>query len=208
MFQDLWQKIRNWYRSLPDKKRYFEFIAAVLTVPVLLTVLITNLSNINNSKKSSPQETSTTTPAPTERTIIITNPTVPVASTSPTLTPTATQCKPQVGPVEIASPVESQLISDDPLCLQINYQAGEFCSVVYSYSLDNSNWSPYTDKSICLYNLAPGPKTLELKIKSSQSADEITLIRNFYYKSKAGPTPTGTIPSITPLASPTVSPTP
>ena len=52
MFEECWEKIKKWYRAMPDKKRYIEFITALLTIPVLLTVLITNLSNIrqNNNK--------------------------------------------------------------------------------------------------------------------------------------------------------------
>ncbi|MBI5126861.1 hypothetical protein HZA76_00175 [Candidatus Roizmanbacteria bacterium] len=191
MFEDVVEKIKNWYNALPDKKRHVEFITAVLTVPVLLTVLITNLSNINNNKKSEPTPTAT----PTEKVIIVTTPVSPVPSESPTLTPTIPECKKEVGPVKILTPAESQLVNKDPVCLNISYQVGEYCSVVYSYRIDEGDWSDYTDKQICLYNLEPGPKTLELKVKNSQSDDEVTLIRNFYYKTKDVPTPTLAITS-------------
>lgn len=181
-------KIKNWYRELPDKKKYFEVIGAMLSVPVLLTVLLLNLSNLNSNKKNN-----TPTPAPTEKIVIVTNPVSPVASESPTMTPTTPECKKEVGPVKIMTPSESQLVNSNPVCFNISYQVGDYCSVTYSYRIDKSDWSDYTDKQICLYNLDPGPKTLELRVKSSQSDDEITLIRNFYYKSKEAPTPTTTI---------------
>ena len=173
------------------QKRHVEFFTALLTVPVLLTVLMINLANINRDKKEP-----TPTPAPTEKIVVVTNPVTPVASGSPILTPTTPECKKEVGPVKITSPAEGQLVNTNPVCLQVSYQVSEYCSVVYSYRIDNGDWSDYTDKQICLYNLEVGPKALELKVKSSQSDDEVTLIRNFYYKSKEAPTPT---PSLTPI---------
>lgn len=201
MFNETLEKIKIWYRGLPDKKKYVEFITAVLTVPVLLTVLISNLSNINNSKRND----LTPTPEPTKMVATITEkvdqngvsitPTTPVSPT-PTANP---ECKKEVGPVRISSPIEGQLINSSPVCIQISYQVGEYCSVVWSYRVDEGDWSDYTDKAICLYDLPIGPKTLELRVKSSQSDDEVTLVRNFYFKSKQLPTPTPTI---------TVAPTP
>ena len=189
----MFKKIKDWYRSLPDKKKYVEFITALLTVPVLLTILITNLNNLNNNKKT---ETTPTLPPPKEKIVVVTGSAgSPSTSSTPTLPPTTSQCKKEVGPVKITKPDEDQLVDDEPVCLQISYQVGEYCSVVYAYSINNGDWSDYTDKEICLYNLTAGPQTLELRVKSSQSDDEVTLIRNFYYKSKESPTPN---PSPTP----------
>jgi hypothetical protein len=181
MFKDTLEKIKNWYRTLPDKKRHVEFITALLTVPVLLTVLISNLGNINRDKKN---QITPTPVAPTEKIIVI-QPSVPV-----TLSPTNPECKKEVGPVKITSPAEGQLVNSNPVCLQISYQTGEYCGVVWTYRIDNSDWSDFTDKAICIYNLSAGPKELELRVKSSISDDEVTLIRNFYYKTKDAPAPT------------------
>lgn len=193
MFKDALEKIKNWYRGLPDKKRHVEFITALLTVPVLLTVLISNLGNINRDKKNQ----MTPTPlAPTEKIIVVQPSGLPVSPS-----PTNPECKKEVGPVKITSPAEGQLVNNNPVCLQISYQSEEYCGAVWSYQIDNSDWSEFTDKAICIYNLSPGPKELELRVKSSVSDDEVTLIRNFYYKSKEAPTPTS-IPNLTPSSSP------
>lgn len=197
-------RVRTWYRGLPDKKRYVEFITAILTVPVLLTVLISNIANINNNKKNEEKVNPTPiiTAAPTEKIIVITEKVSDKeASATPTFTPTPTvakACVKEVGPVRITSPTDGQLMTNNPVCIKVGYQAGDYCSVVWSYRLDEGVWSDYTDKDICLYNLVPGPKTLEIKIKSSQSDDEVTLIRNFYYQTRESPTSTPTV-------SPTVS---
>lgn len=182
----MFEKIKTWYKNLPDSKKHIEFFTAILSVPVLMTVLLINLSNlINNKKEPLP------TPTPIEKIVVMTNPVSPSASSSPTFTPTALpECRKEVGPVIITSPVEGQLINKDPVCLKIDYMVIDYCSVVYSYKIDKGDWSEYTDKQICLYNLEPGPKTLELRVKSSQSDDEVILIRNFYYKTKDLPRPT------------------
>ncbi len=189
----MFNKIKDWYQALPDKKKHVEFFTALLTVPVLLTVLMINLANINNNKKEP-----TPTPAPTEKIVIVTNPVSSTTTASPTITPGVTlpECKKEVGPVKISSPAEGQLVNKNPVCLKINYQVGEYCSVVWSYLIDNSDWSDFTDKEVCLYDMTPGPKELELRIKSSVSDDEVTLIRNFYYKNKDIPTVT---PTLTPI---------
>ena len=195
MFKSKLEEIKKWYRGLPDKKRYVEFITAILTVPVLMTVLISNISNINNNKRN--DQAATPAPLPTEKIIVITEKVdLNTPSTTPTITPTPTivkQCQKVVGPVKIASPNEGQLMMDNTVCIDVAHQGGdEYCSVVWSYRLDNGSWSEYTDKQICLLNMDPGPKALEVRVKSSQSADEVTLIRNFFYKTKDAPTPTPT----------------
>ncbi len=203
MFQNALQKIRVWYRALPDKKKYVEFITALLTVPVLMTVLISNISNINNNKRNEANITPTISPSsPTEIIIVTEKSGSNEATSSPTFTPSPTapkECKKEVGPVRIATPNEGQLVSSNPVCIQVSYQADDYCSVVWSYRINSGDWSDYSDKEICVHNLAPGPQQLDLRVKSSSSDDEITLVRNFYYKTKDAPTPT------TPAA--TVSPT-
>lgn len=190
------ENIKTWYRGLPDKKRYIEFITALLTVPVLLTVLISNISNINNNKKSEEKNVPTVSVSPVEKIVTITERIIEKeASSTPTFTPTPTtakECKKEVGPVKISSPVEGQLMNNNPVCISISYQVGEYCSVNWSYRLDEGDWSDFTDKEICLFNMDPGPKSLELRVRSTQSDDEVSLIRNFYYKTKDTPTPTPT----------------
>ena len=88
----LTEKARQWYRALPDKKRYLEFITAFLSIPVLITVLISNVSNLQNTKKP---ETVSPTAAPVPVTIVM-QPTIqePKAASAPVLTSTPTTTPP------------------------------------------------------------------------------------------------------------------
>jgi len=202
MFKKQIEKIKKWYRALPDQKKYIEFVTALLTVPVLLTVLISNVSNINNKKQT---EEKKTTPVITEKIVVVTAPIEkpvitddPISTPSTIMTVTNKICKKEVGPVKIASPNEDEVIVNDQVCIQITHDSNNYCPVIWSYRIGKSDWSDYTDKEICLYNLGVGPKSLEVRIKSEQSEDEITLIRDFYYKSKEAPTATSALtPTVT-----------
>jgi len=48
----------QWYKKLPEKKIYLEFLSALLTVPVLITVILLNI--INLKKNTQPTVTSDT----------------------------------------------------------------------------------------------------------------------------------------------------
>lgn len=179
-------KLRNWYRGLPDKKRYLEFITALLTIPVLLTVLLSNVTNLQNQKKAETTPTpSVTNTTPTATPTII--PEKPLG-TSPTVTP-ATQCTPGVGPVEIVYPEENATLSEDPVCLDIPRVSGNYCAVVWSYRINGSGWSNYTDREVCMYGFTPGTKQLDLRIKSIVSGEEKILRRTFTIAGSPTPTP-------------------
>lgn len=189
------EKIRNWYHNLPEKKKYIEFITALLSVPVMLTIIILNLNSLNQSKKQS-TNTNQTTPIQiviTEKTPSQGSP-VPTQTITPTVIPsptlTLTECKKEIGPVEILSPQEGEVIAKDAVCIKLSTKS-EYCPVVWSYQVNNGNWSDFTDKGICLYNLTNGEKQLQIKIKSTVSDDEITLKRNFTYTGSTF-TPTAT----------------
>lgn len=176
----IFEKVKYWYRGLPDKKRYLEFLTALLTIPVLLTVIISNILNLQNRS-----QTPAPTPLPTihPTTIVSTAPT-------PTLTPTpGLQCKKEIGPIEIAYPNENMTVISDPVCLDIVREGTDFCAVVWSYRINASVWSDYTDKSICMYGLTPGEKKLELRVKSIVTGAETILRRTFIIPSLT-PTPT------------------
>jgi len=183
------ERIKNWYRDLPDKKRYLEFVTALLTIPVLLTVLLSNLSNLQNKKDTDPA------PAPTQTIVVTGTPgatPVPVISGTPQATPSPTptpgpQCTPEVGPVTIVYPEEGDTVTGDPVCLDITRKSGNYCSVVWSYRINGGPWSAYTANSICMYGLTPGDKTLDLRVKSIVSDDEDVITRHF---TVAGSTPT------------------
>lgn len=179
----MFQKIKNWYKELPGNKRYFELLSAVLSIPVLVTVILLNLNNLDNMRSRSIEKevspTSTETPPP--------------SSSSSTVTPQ--ECIKEIGPVEIITPSENEVIDKDPVCIDISH-LNKYCSAVWSYRINNGPWSDYTDKSVCIYSLSPGEKKLELRVKSLVSNEQIILKRNF----------TVSEPSVTPSPVPTVEP--
>ena len=193
------KRIQKWYVILPDKKRYFELLTAVLSVPMILTVILVNMNTINKNK-----ETSTSTISTTPIQVVIDNPatvssntnppkvTLKTASTpTPTATPTKIECKKDIGEIEILSPQEGEIITSDNVCINISTNK-DYCPVSWSYKLDDGNWSDYSSNNICLYNLSAGKKDLQIKIKSSVVDKTITLERTFTYKNSITPTPTTT----------------
>jgi hypothetical protein len=203
------KKVLSSYKNLPDKKQYIEFFTALLSVPVLVTVIMLNILNLRSANKIN---TPPPTPQPKQQYIYIpitSNPNTNKdsssnetnTSTSNTLvTPTTTEpCKPAIGPVDITSPAEGDTVTDNPTSIIISYKTGEYCAVVWSYRINNGDWSAYDDKSIALYNLPQGKIKVDVKVKSIVSGDEQILTRSFIYK--------GTATSVTPTATPTVSPT-
>lgn len=178
-----------WLRLLPTKKNHVEFITAVLSVPVMLTVIILNLNNLNQQKK----QTDTQKISPIQ--VIITGskeyeekPTTNTVA-DPTNIPTPSTCIKEVGPVSIFFPRENEVVTKDPLCITITTQSS-YCPIMQSYSLENSDWSDYTDKNICLHNLSNGTKSLQIRIRSAESDDITTLQRSFIYQGNNEPTST------------------
>lgn len=179
------EKIAKWWKGVPDKKRYIELVSALLTIPVLITVILLNLGSLKNKdeKPTSPPQRITIVPIEKDKD----------TSPSPTDKP---QCRKEVGPVEITRPAEDQTTSDNPVCFNIEYKDERYCSVVWSYRIDNSSWSDFTDKVPCVSNLSSGNHKFELRVRSIASSDEVQLVRNFTYK---GPDPTST-PTPTPAS--------
>lgn len=188
------EKIKRWYHKLPDKKRYLEFVTALLTIPVLLTVII---SNVQTLQKQKAEENISPTPTVNVRDDRPPGSPRDMNSTTPTLTPTPTvtpsaQCIKEVGPISIVYPGEGSTISTSPLCVDISRTGVDYCAVVWSYRINGENWSDYTDKSICLYGLSAGSKTMELRVKSIVTGAETILTRNFIFQGAGTPTPTST----------------
>ncbi|CAN5197334.1 hypothetical protein BH09PAT1_BH09PAT1_2510 [soil metagenome] len=176
-------KTKHSYRTLPDKKQYIEFFTAALTVPMLLTVIIINLNNLRSNKAATP------IPTPTQdRPIVVT---LPNTETKVTVTPqpSTVACKKGIGSISIGYPDENSVISENPVQIDINYQQGDYCAVVWSYRINDGNFSNYDDKSIALYNVPSGPIRFQLKVKSIVTGEEKTLTRNFTYKGSSDSTP-------------------
>lgn len=187
-------KISNWYKNLPDQKKYIEVFTALLSVPVLITVLTLNITNIKsgNEEKEPPTPSEvvvyrnaedTTSQKPNE----ITNENIANNPEDTPIAPTANQnesfeeCIRSIGPIEIESPKENATISSNPVTISISYDDGAYCTVVWSYRINDGPWSEYDNASIALYDMKPGSKTIEVRAKSLASRQEKTLIRTFEY---------------------------
>ena len=184
------------YKKLVDKKPYIELITAILSVPVLITVILVNVNNLNSEKKAS----LTPTPEVKKENIYI-----PItaqqentggSSHSTEQSPqnqtviTDSACKPGVGSVSISSPDEGETVTDNSVAIIVNYKASGYCAVIWSYSINGGSWSSYNDTSIVLYNLPAGKIKADVRVKSVVTGDVQTLTRNFIYKSaNATPTP-------------------
>ncbi len=198
------ENVRNWYRELPDKKKYFELASAVLSVPVLVTVILINLNNLTGKNAAKNADNKLTPSYMPSVTIIreekVITPTTDAKENTPTplsSTPTSTTCKKEVGPVIITAPRDNQVISSDFVSVELTEQTTEYCPVVWSYSIDGSAFSNYSDKSISLYNLPSGEHEINVKVKSTASEDEIQLRRSFYYNNPKSVTIAPTAPATT-----------
>ena len=176
------EKVRTSAKNLPEKKQYIEFFTAILTVPVLLTVILLNVNNLR--AKDSNQKT---TPTPTAVKEFIFTTQVPEKLNTPSTTPILTSCQKDIPPITIATPNENDTVADNPVDIGISYNQGNYCSIVWSYRLNAGPWSDYNNNSVSLYNLTPGKQTFDLRVKSLASNSQTTLTRHFTY---TGPTPT------------------
>ena len=203
----MFDKIRNfpvWFSRLTDKKKHLEFITAILSIPVLLSVIFLNYSSIKNQSKNTDNKEI----SPPIITIIQEK---DKDEKDPSPSPSE-QCKADIGPVTIESPEEDESLSDNPLSIIVeqNDPEDEYCAVIWSYRINGGSWSNFDDKDISIYNVPSGEKKLEVRVKSVISGKEKTLTRNFTYKNNSDvPTPTPTtIPTNTPTPSPTIITTP
>ncbi|PJC54880.1 MAG: hypothetical protein CO028_00015 [Candidatus Levybacteria bacterium CG_4_9_14_0_2_um_filter_35_21] len=165
--------------GLHGKKRHLDLIIALLTIPVLLTVIISNLMNFQKNSKNSP----TPTPAQTREIIIQTAPTGAQAVTQMAKDPVTpiVNCKKLVGPISISFPGEGQTVSDNPICIIIKYDDPNYCSAVWSYRINNNSWSEYSSSSVCLYNLPKGAVKFDLRAQSTVSQNQVNISRSFNY---------------------------
>ncbi len=181
----MWNSIQSWYRGLPDKKRYLELVTALLTIPVLITVILNNVTSLRGKQEAIPTASNGASSVPIT---VILSPPPSVGETKPTESASPQQCTPEVGTAEIAYPRQGDTVTADPICIDIVRQSGNYCGVVWSYRLNGGSWSDFTDKEPCLYGVTSGMKELEVRIKSIVSSDE-TLLRRTFEVVGTSPTP-------------------
>ena len=192
------KKTTEYIKKLPSKKHHLDFIVAILTIPVLLTVIITNLYNISQNKNSQKAEISVS-PAVSETVNKLNNsdlnpsaakgetnsasPTTAAISTQPTNTPI--QCNQTPQPYTIAYPKEGENVSGiSPVCIVLQPIGAGYCSTKNSYRVNGGSWSGYqdSDQSICLNNLSDGSVVFQLKTKSDKSGIEQQYTVKFTYQ--------------------------
>jgi hypothetical protein len=166
-------KFINDFKKLPERKQYIEFFTAILTVPVLLTVIILNVSALKDKDK---KETSPNTQV---REVVITQ---PDSGEQKVVTVTQAPCDEEIGPISIDNPSDGEMVTDNPVQVSINYKKGKFCAVVWSYRVNGGRWSDYDDNSVALFNLPQGTVKFELRVKSVVTGEQKNLSRTFTYK--------------------------
>lgn len=199
------QKTKEIIKKLPEHKPKLDFLAAVLTVPVLITVLILNLNNLG--KKTLPNMT-TPTPVPSISNIQSATKNAPiiiVTTATPAPVVNSNTCKQEIGPLSIEYPQENQTITDNTVCININYQGDGYCPVTWSYKLNSGAWSDYSNNSVCISNMQQGQNIFLLQVKSSSTGASQVFTRHFLYNPNNMDTPTSTqsvtiTPSTTPVS--------
>lgn len=177
------KKFKKWLAGLHGKKHHLDLIIALLTIPVLLTVIISNLINFQKSSKNSAQPT-----PPQAQKIIIQAPTAVPQKIQPVKNAVVpiSNCKKVVGPISISFPAEGQTVSDNPVCITIKYDDPNYCSVVWSYRINGGSWSDYSSNSVCFNNLSNGNTRFDLRVQSTVSQDQTSISRSFNYQSDSG----------------------
>ena len=174
------RKTKKVIAELHGKKRHLDLIIALLTIPVLLTVILTNAMNFQKNSKN------TLVPTPVQQTKEIIIQAAPIGTQAVTqvaknpITPVV-NCKKLVGPISISFPSEGQTISDNPVCIIIKYDDPNYCSAVWSYRINGNTWSEYSSNSVCLYNLPKGAVKFDLRAQSTVSQNQVNISRSFSY---------------------------
>ena len=175
-------KAKTKKKKLIEKKQHLEFIASLLTIPFLISVLILNYNSIKNLNKANV----TPTPAPygaTGRHAGFFSAPIGTSSLKATQDPAATSapCVKGLGSVSITSPSEGDAVNSNPVEVDISYDDSTHCGAAWSYRINGGDWSGYDDRSVALYNLPQGNIKFELRVKSIAGSDTTSLTRNFVY---------------------------
>ncbi len=166
------------FSRLYAKKPQIEFVAAILSIPLFISIIVLNFNSIRSLGNAKPTPTPSSMNQPrgffgepmgTKKTI--------------TENPEATQapCVKGLGPVSIDSPGEGETVTNNPVEIDISYDDTEHCGAAWSYRINDGAWSGYDNTSVALYNLPKGSVKFELKVKSIVGNDTTSLTRNFIY---------------------------
>lgn len=172
-------------KDFPSKKPYIEFFTALLTVPVLLTVIFLNVDNIRGKADTK----ATDSKDDSKQTIVITQPPGESVREKEVIV-TEEACEPGIGEFSISSPTEGENVTDNPLFIDIDYDSNGYCNIIWSYRINGGPWSSYDDRSISLYNLENGEVTLDLRVKSVVNSDQESITRTFIYSGTSNISPT------------------
>jgi hypothetical protein len=191
------QKKRSKLDRVYDKKPLIELVVAILSIPSLILVVLLNFNSLKNldAAKLTPTPGTTNTVPP-----LNTNTTNPNFFARPvTREPQSTEassnsqapCNKSLGLVNITSPNEGDTVNSNPVEIDISYDDTDYCSAVWSYSINGSSWSDYNNNSVALYNLPDGQIKFQLRVKSLTSSNSTTLTRDFTYTGQStAPVPT------------------
>ncbi len=172
--QRAWQR----FARVRLQKIHLDWLIGILSIPVLVTAIILNWTSLTHQNKAV-----TPSASPSPQVIIVPQ----NASNQPTSSPS---CQKTVGPISITSPQEGDSVSDNPVCITIQYSDATYCSVVWSYRINGGAWSDFGNSSPCLYNLPSGQVQFNLRVNSTVSSDQKTLTRTFTYTGSPTAAPT------------------
>jgi len=206
---DFKKSVKAKYRALVDNKKALDFIAAALTIPVMLTLIISNYYNIQNKKKTEPERGETEkeiTPievkvniSPGQRDELLPTLAPTPELNKPTATPTEKACKLDPAPIKIIFPKEGEVVIDDPVCIDIEVEEeDEYCGFEWAYRVNNAGWSGYSSSQICLFNMKTGGIKLDVRVRNIESGRTKTYTRNFVYQGELSLTST---PILSPIPS-------
>lgn len=187
------EKTKAVVRKLHKAKPHLDYIAALLTIPVLITAIIINVTNLSSKNKTIPSPTPVRSSYGDTAIQTVRATSIPQPTSSP-------DCTPGIGKADIAYPQEGDTISTNPVCIDISYQSANHCGVVWAYRINGGPWSDYSNNSVCLYSMPSGQINYDLEIKSLVNTDNEIIHRSFLYNPLLTPTPTVTTtpaPSVT-----------
>ncbi len=200
-FKKITKRFKKGIHYITDRKHYVDVIIALLSVPALVTALILNINSLQTKKASSTAtptvvvQSSPQVVVPTEAVRIVTQAASPLPTSGPS-------CTPGIGQLTIAYPQELQTVSDNPLCIELDYDAQNNCQVVWRYRINGGSWTNYGNDSACMYSLPSGQNTFDLQVKSLSSQNMESYTRHFIYQGAVAPTltpaPVGSSSATTP----------